>query len=65
MVHFRDVLHGPPTSWVPPPVSAANLGGCILLLLVVPFGVVFVLLSLHRPRCRRGLAYAGIASLIR
>jgi len=60
-----DVLRGPPTSWVPPPVSSADLGGSIPLLLVVPFGVVFVLLSLRRPRCRRGLAYAGIASLIR
>ena len=64
MVHFRDVLRGPPTSWVPPPVSAVNFGGCILLPLVVPFGIVFVLLSLRRPRCRCGLAYAGIASLI-
>jgi len=65
VVRFRDVLHGPPTSWVPPPVSSADLGGSIPLLLVVPFGIVFVLLSLRRPRCRRGLAYAGIASLIR
>ena len=64
MVRFCDVLHGPPTSWVPPPVSAANLGGCILLLLVIPFGIVFILLSLHRPHCRCGLDYAGIASLI-
>jgi len=59
-----DVLRGPPTSWVPPPVSSADLGGSIPLLLVVPFGVVFVLLSLCHPRCHRGLAYAGIASLI-
>jgi len=64
VVRFHDVLCGPPTSWVPPPVSSADLGGSIPLLLVVPFGVMFILLSLRRPRCHRGLAYAGIASLI-